>query len=146
MQIDHLSVLWLIVAIIAAIAEMVLPSFGSIFASLAAIIVAAIVLLLTISFQWQVVIFAVTLLLSIIFLRPRILAKMKKSKGVLSRTDALVDKFGIITVSLDPISGMGRALIEGSDWAVKGEASLEVNTKIVVTGADGIVLTVKKTS
>lgn len=146
MQIEHLPILWVIIAIIFAIAEIILPSFGAIFGTVAAIVVAAISMIPVITWPIQIVVFAIVLIVSMMYLRPVILARMKKSQGVISRTDALVGKLGVITVALDPVSKMGRAMIEGSDWAVKGDAALPENAKVMVVGNEGIVLTVTKSN
>lgn len=144
MYIENLPVFWLIVAILCAIAEIMLPTFGAIFGTVAGLIVAVLALSPVIIWQLQVVIFAILLVISMMYLRPLILARMEKSKGVASRTDALVGKLGTITVALDPVSKIGRANIEGSDWAVKSDAPLPENSKVMVVGNEGIVLTVKK--
>ena len=135
---------WIIIAIVCGIAEIILPSFAAIFGSVPALIVAGIAFFTKVGWQIQIVIFAVTLLLSVYFIRPRLLAKLKESKGVPSRINALLEKVGTVTVASDPVSGLGRAQIEGNDWAVKSETSLEINTKIKVVDADGIVLKVIK--
>ena len=144
MQIEHFSVLWLIIAIVFAIAEIILPSFGCIFAAGSALVVSGIALFPVVIWQIQVVIFAITSIMSLFFLRPRLLAKMKESQGVISRTDALIGKMGVITSTVDLAVGNGRALIEGHDWAVKSDEHLPIDTKVRVVGSSGIVLNVQK--
>lgn len=136
MQVDQYSILWVIVAIVFAVAEMILPSFGCIFGSLGALVAAGFALSPSVSIQVQIAIFSVSTLLGLVFLRPKLMAKMKKSQGVPSRTEALLGKQGVMKD--------GRVLIEGNDWAVKNGDGLEDGIKVEVTGASGIVLEVRK--
>jgi len=144
MHIESASIIWAIIAIVFGIAEVVLPSFGCIFVTGAAGLVAIVALFPIVGVQIQMTVFAVAVITGLVFLRPKLLSKMQKSQGVVSRTDALIGKLGVITAPVDPVAGFGRAAIEGHDWAAKSETHLDVNTKVVVLSADGIVLNVKK--
>ena len=144
MQIQELSIIWAIIAIVFGIAEVVLPSFSCIFIAGAAAVVAIVALFPIVGLQIQMTVFAVAVITGLVFLRPKLLAKTQKSQGVISRTDALIGKLGVITAPVDPVAGFGRAAIEGHDWAAKSDTHLDVNTKVIVLSADGIVLNVRK--
>lgn len=62
--------------------------------------------------------------------------------GVPSRTDRLVGLTGKVTHAIDPIHGGGRVLVAGEDWAAQSFEPIPVETRVIVDGADGIVLTV----
>jgi membrane protein implicated in regulation of membrane protease activity len=64
--------------------------------------------------------------------------------GVPGRTEALVGRHGVVTEAIDPVRGTGRVNVGGQDWAARSGADVEPGTRITVTGADGIVLEVRR--
>src|SRR5512141_2790275 len=132
--------LWLIAALIAGIVEILVPMFGFIFVSLAAV-VGALCSVAGLSAATQVVAFAVSLVVSLVLLRP--LAKRAlRARGVPSRTEALIGRRGKVIQPIDPVVGTGRVIVGGDDWAARSIAPLPLDAEIVVEGADGIVLLV----
>jgi len=134
------ATLWLLLAIIAAIAEIVSPLFGYFFVTAAAL-VAALAASLHLSVSIQIGLFAATLVLALLLLRPRLLAKLA-AKGVPSRTEALIGKVGLITEPIDPVVGTGRITVAGEDWAAQSDKPLPAGTPVRVRAADGLVLQV----
>ena len=134
---------WVSAAVAAAIIEVLSPSFGFIFATFGALVSAAVTPWLP-GWELQTTVFAVSLGLGLLLLRPMLLAKLQGSTGVPSRTEALVGKQGTVTEGVDPHTGQGRAMIEGQDWAVSSVKPLPVGSVVVVQGSDGIVLNVKE--
>lgn len=132
--------LWLIAALIAGIVEILVPMFGFIFVSLAAV-VAALASALGLAPAWQVVLFAVSLLVFLAVLRP-VARRALQSRGVPSRTEALVGRRAIVIHPIDPVIGAGRVSVGGDDWAARAPASIPAGAEVVVEGADGIVLIV----
>ena len=61
-----------------------------------------------------------------------------------SRTEILLGKKGQVTEWIDPVSGKGRVIVEGQDWAAKSEKSILSGQSVLVEGADGIVLQVRE--
>ncbi len=133
-------VLWLVAAILSAVIELASPSFGFVFVT-AASLVAAIGAALGAGFAVQASAFSATLILSLIFLRPRLVSKLV-SPGVPSRTEALVGRVGCVTESIDPVLGQGRIIVGGEDWAARSAVAIPVDAQIRIDGADGIVLQV----
>ena len=134
--------LWLLVAILAAIVELVSPLFGFIFAAAAALVAAAAGL--GFSLLAQVVVFVATLLLALGLVRPRLLSRLG-SPGVPSRTQALIGKPAKVTERIDPATGSGRVVVAGEDWAASSPSPLPAGAAVWVTDADGIVLQVAST-
>jgi membrane protein implicated in regulation of membrane protease activity len=135
--IDQLPWIWALLAIAFGICEILVPYFGFIFAALAAL-VAALCAAMHIKWELQVAIFSVVLLLSIFLLRPRLIKRLHAtSRGVPSRTGVLFGKRGVVTE-------VGRAEIDGQDWAIQSNDVLESGASVEVIGADGIVLMVRK--
>src|SRR5262245_3137382 len=106
LSVDSSAVAWVIVAVIAAILELSLPTFGAIFVSLGAL-VAALTAAAGAGLTFQLVIFSFTLGLSLVVLRPRVMAKMS-GRGVPSRTDVLIGREGVVTHDIDTRIGAGR--------------------------------------
>ena len=140
-MLDSPVVLWVALAILAGVIEVSIPQFGVIFASLAAVVSAAV--------AWfgfgavaQIFVFALVLAASLVLLRPRIVARLSGGPGVPSRTEALLGREGIVTHDIDARVGSGRVNVGGQDWAARSSSPLAVGTRVRVAGADGIVLEV----
>ena len=138
---DSAAVVWVTIAIVAAIIEISIPHFGVIFVSLAAGggVLAS---FLGFGLPVQIAAFIIVLGLSLSILRPRMLARIGVSPGVPSRTEALVGAKGVVTQDIDPMVGVGRVNVAGQDWAARSVKPLNSGTTVRVVGADGIVLEV----
>jgi membrane protein implicated in regulation of membrane protease activity len=131
--------LWLIAALIAGIVEVLVPLFGFVFVSMAAV-VGALASASGASGTVQVASFAVSLILFLLVLRP--IAKRTGSRGVPTRTGPLVGRRAQVVQPIDPVVGMGRVNVGGEDWAARCSSPLAVGAEVIVEGADGIVLLV----
>ena len=141
MSLDAGALLWIVVAIVAAVVEISIPHFGLIFVSVAAG-AAALVAALGLGMIPQLLIFTMAVIGSFTLLRPMFVKKLH-GPGVPGRTEALVGRDGIVTEAIDPISGTGRVNVGGQDWAARSAATVAAGTIIKVVGADGIVLEVR---
>src|ERR1700716_3191192 len=112
-----LVALWVIIALGAGILEVVVPAFGFVFVTLAALL-AAVLALLGLVLALQVVAFAAASLLLLFVLRP-FFARRIVGPGVPSRTEALRGKLAEVTEAIDPVRGTGRVIVEGHDWAAR---------------------------
>ena len=135
-----LVALWVIVALGAGILEVVVPAFGFLFVTLAAL-VAAVLALVGLATAVQVVVFAAAALVFLLVLRPLFVHRLK-SAGVPSRTEVLQGKLGEVTEPIDPVRGSGRILVEGHDWAARAAVPVAAGSRVRIDGADGIVLLV----
>lgn len=140
--IDSPAVGWLVVAIVAAIIEVSIPTFGVIFVSLAAVIAAA-AAWLALPFLVQLLLFVVALALSLALLRPRLMARLS-GRGVPSRIDPLIGQEAVVTHDIETVVGAGRVNVAGQDWAARASTPLAAGTRVKIVGADGIVLEVTK--
>jgi membrane protein implicated in regulation of membrane protease activity len=134
MTLESPALIWVALAILAAIIEVSIPHFGVVFVSVGAAV--------GLGFAAQVIVFIAALGLSLGLLRPR-LVKQLGARGVPSRTDTLIGKEGMVTQDIDPRIGTGRVNVGGEDWAARAATSLPLGSKIRVVGADGIVLEVR---
>jgi membrane protein implicated in regulation of membrane protease activity len=154
---SHSWAIWVIVAVLCGILEILLPSFFFIFASVGSLGAALISLQFNTAFQ--LLGFSFVLIISLLFIRPKFLGKFYsanlsaselKSNEVAatrlmpSRAGVLIGKSGTVSEPIDPLIGNGRVFIEGEDWAAISDRSISAGKAITVVGADGIVLSVKE--
>ena len=99
---DSSAAAWIALAIVAGIIEITLPQFGVIFVSLAALVSAG-VATFGANLVMQVLAFIITLALSLMLLRPRLVSQLD-SKGVPHRTATLIGREGIVTTTSTPLS------------------------------------------
>lgn len=135
------AVIWVTVALVAAVIEISIPHFGVIFVSLGAVAAAA-GAYLALGIAAQLALFIIVVGVSFMLIRPRILKSMSAA-GVPGRTEMLVGRDGIVTQDIDSSIGAGRVNVEGQDWAARAPLPIATGTRIKVVGADGIVLEVK---
>ena len=138
--------IWLIVAIILVIVEILTAGFGVICFAIGAAF-SALVSALGGSFTWQVVVFVVVSLLAFIFLRPVVIRFLdKKSKDVKTNADALVGRKGVVSECIDAENHTGRVAIDGDDWkAVSEDGSvIEKGADVEIIKLDSIIVTGKK--
>src|SRR6476646_3242499 len=138
MALENPALIWVALAILAAIIEVSIPHFGVVFVSVGAV-AAAVVSALGFGLPVQIIVFIVALGLSLVLLRPRLVRQLG-ARGVPSRTDTLMGKQGVVTHEIDASLGGGRVTVGGEDWAARAATTVPVGTKIRVVKADGIVL------
>ena len=137
------ALVWLIVALIAAIIEVSVPHFGFGFVSIGAIAGAAMAYF-GYGATAQMAVFVAVLSISLILLRSRLLGRLFSGRGVPSRTEALVGRDAIVTHAIDPTVGAGRVNVAGEDWAARSAEAIAAGSKVRVVGSDGIVLEVMR--
>jgi len=133
---------WLGVAFVAAIVEVSVPHFGSMFISLGAVAGAG-VALLGYGVAAQFATFTIVMVVSLAVLRTRLIGRLG-GPGVPSRTDPLIGRHGMVTTDIDTTLGTGRVTVGGEDWAARSADHIAAGTRIKVVGADGIVLEVTR--
>jgi len=136
------ALLWLVVAFVATVLEVSIPHFGSAFVGAGAIAAAA-ASFLGYGLSVQLTTFIIVMVVSLVTLRTRLLGRLG-GPGVPSRTAPLIGRHGIVTHDIDPTLGCGRITVGGEDWAARSTEPISTGTRIVVTGADGIVLEVTR--
>lgn len=135
--------IWLSLGILAAVVEVLSPLFGFIFITVAAFL-AALLAVFGASVSVQLVAFAATLLLLLLIVRPRVVARLAPARGVPSRTDGLLGQRGRVVEVVDPVLGTGRVIVAGHDWAARSDAGIPIGADVIIRRADGVVLEVEK--
>jgi membrane protein implicated in regulation of membrane protease activity len=133
---------WLAVAFVAAVLEISIPHFGCAFISAGAVGAAA-AAFLGYGMAAQLATFVVVMTVSLVTLRAGLMGRLA-GRGVPSRTQPLIGRHGLVTHDIDPVTGTGRINIAGEDWAARSHDAITSGTKVLVIGADGIVLEVKR--
>jgi membrane protein implicated in regulation of membrane protease activity len=137
------ALVWLVVALIAAIIEVSIPHFGFGFVSIGAIAAAAMAYV-GYGVTPQMAVFVAVLSVSLLLLRSRLIGRLFSGRGVPSRTDTVIGRHGVVTNEIDPTLGGGRVNVGGEDWAARAHEIIATGTKVRVVGADGIVLEVTR--
>ena len=138
--------IWLVVAIVLVILEIMTAGFGVICFAIGAVF-SALVAGLGGSITWQIVVFAVVSLLTFVFLRPVVIRFLdKKSKDVKTNADAVIGRKGVVSERIDSTQHTGRVAIDGDDWkAISEDGSvIEKGAEVKIVKMDSIILTVKQ--
>jgi len=134
--------LWLLIALAAGILEVTVPLFTYAFVSIAALV--AMLMSLQMNFIAQILAFTITLVVTLLFVRPRLLIRFHRDTKMPSRSQELVGSQGEVTEAIDSVASIGRVMVRGQDWAAKSQNALPVGSRVTVSGHDGIVLIVKE--
>lgn len=132
---------WFLVALLAAIVEIVSPTFGFIFVSGAAL-VSFLFAALGVAWFWQLLVFAITVVVGLLLVRPRLNRAFGSTKPVPSRAERLLGLQGVVTEEINPVQGTGRVLVGGEDWSARSIDRIPIGTHVVVDHIEGIVLIV----
>jgi membrane protein implicated in regulation of membrane protease activity len=137
------ALVWLAVALIAAIIEVSIPHFGFGFVSIGAVAAAGLAFV-GYSVTVQMAVFVAVLSVSLLLLRSRLIGRLMSGRGLPSRTDVMIGRHGVVTHDIDATLGGGRVNVGGEDWAARSSDVIGSGTKVRVVGADGIVLEVTR--
>ena len=134
------SVVWLVIGLVALIIEAIGLNLVFVFVAVAALFAGSMAAL-GVPVLGQIASFVFAGLVLPAMLRPRLLAHLG-GRGVMSRTEALIGETAQVTDAIDPVTGTGRVLVNGHDWAARSMDPLPVGAMVMIDGADGIVLLV----
>jgi len=134
---------WILIAVVCGSIEIFTMGFWFLWLALAALLVAIGVRLEWLqALQWQLIIFALFTLIFIIFTRPLVI-KLFKTKDTISNVNALIGQHGITTTDLKPLQ-YGQVKVNGEIWSASSQSDINVGTRILVIGIDGVKLVVKQ--
>ena len=135
---------WGIIAVLCLILELSSGDFFIICFSIGAVF-AIISAILGLSIYWQIFIFAVFSLLSVLFVRPVALRYLHKNEpNKPSNADALLGRTGRVTEPI-PVGGNGYVQIDGDVWKAvsPSETEIPVGTTVRVIGRESTIITVE---
>ena len=134
--------IWAVIAVICLILELSSGDFFIICFSIGAVF-ALISALVGLSIYWQIFIFAVFSLLSVLFVRPVALRWLHKNEpNKPSNADALLGRTGKVT---EPIKAntSGYVQIDGDMWKAVSSTDIPVGTTVRVIGRESTIVTVE---
>ena len=134
--------IWAVIAVICLILELSSGDFFIICFSSGAVF-ALISALVGLSIYWQIFIFAVFSLLSVLFVRPVALRWLHKNEpNKPSNADALLGRTGKVT---EPITAntSGYVQIDGDMWKAVSSTDIPVGTTVRVIGRESTIVTVE---
>ena len=133
---------WAVVAVICLILELSSGDFFIICFSIGAVF-ALISAVLGLSFYWQIFIFAIFSLLSVIFVRPVALRWLHKNEpNKPTNADALIGRTGRVTEAITK-GGNGYVQIDGDLWKAVSQTDIHVGTTVRVIGRESTIITVE---
>jgi membrane protein implicated in regulation of membrane protease activity len=134
---------WAVVAIVCLILELSSGDFFIICFSIGAVF-ALISAVLGLSIYWQIFIFALFTLLSVLFVRPVALRYLHKNDpNKLSNADALMGRTGRVTEEIKA-GASGYVQIDGDLWKAVSNSDIAVGTTVRVIGRESTILTVEQ--
>ena len=137
--------LWAFVMVVCLILELTSGDFFIMCFAIGALLT-AVAAALGLGFYGQLVVFAVVSVLSIFFIRPRLVKALHgKRRERLSNADALQGRIGRVSEAIEQ-GGYGRVAIDGDDWkAVSADGSyIPLGQNVRVVGRESIIITVEK--
>lgn len=139
-QLDHWH--WWIFAVILLVLEVLTPGTFFMWMGISAVVVGLLTLLLPIGWEWQMLLFAILSVVSVVvgrsYLRQR---PIESDRPNLNRRGQ--QYVGRTFVLSEPIvNGFGKIRVDDSTWKVEGRDA-PVGTPIRVVGVDGVVLKVE---
>jgi membrane protein implicated in regulation of membrane protease activity len=140
----HMWQVWAVVALLCLILELSSGDFFIICFSIGAVF-AVLTSVLGLSIYWQIFVFALFSLLSVLFIRPIALRYLHKNEpNKPSNADALLGRTGRVTEEI-PADGTGYVQIDGDQWrAVSStKTAIDKGTSVRVVGRESTIVTVE---
>ena len=139
---QNLWQIWAVVAVVCLILELssgdffiICFSIGAVFAIIGAIV--------GLNVYWQIFIFAVFSLLSVLFVRPVALRWLHKNDpNRASNADALIGRTGKVTEAIN-VNEPGSVQIDGDLWKAVSTADIPVGSTVRVVGRESTIITVE---
>ncbi len=136
--------IWLIASAIMFLLEIFTISFLLFFPALGAFL-AFLCAIFGASMQVQVIVFVVSSLLLIAFIRP-IVTKFFKTKNVAMNSSSVIGKNALVIKPIDNLHGKGQVKVAGEVWSAvsSNDEEIEEGSTVVVLKIEGVRLIVKK--
>lgn len=137
-------VIWLIASAIMFIMEIFTVSFLLFFPAVGAFI-AFLCAIFGASMEVQIIIFVISSILLIAFIRP-IVTKFFKTNNVAMNSQSVVGKNAIVIKAIDNLHGKGQVKVAGEIWSAVSstDEDIEEGATVIVLKIEGVKLIVKK--
>ncbi len=138
------AVIWFIIGFIFFLLEFVIPGLILFFFAVGAWIVAILTLAFDISINFQLIIFVVSSILTILLLRKwvkKLIYGKNHSRELLE--EEFLGKTAKAETRISPGEN-GKIAFKGTSWAASSEDYIETGENVIITGNESILLIVKK--
>ena len=139
--------IWFLIGLVLLVAEMIIPGFIIFFFGLGAWFVAAVLLFVDISLNFQLVVFLVTSLLMLFLLRKKFTSLfsgfIKEKQPDQLNVDDFIGGTAIVTDEILPGTN-GRVDFRGSTWKAIADTEIAAGEEVDVVEVDNLTLIVKK--
>jgi membrane protein implicated in regulation of membrane protease activity len=142
---ENYSLVWFIIGIFFLLAEIILPGFIIFFFGIGGLVTAIVSYLFNIeSIVFQIIIFIVSSILSIVFLR-NFFSKLFKGKvsGQKELKDEFIGKRAKVISEIKPNSLSGKVEFNGTNWEADSDYLIEKDSVVEITGRKNLKLIVK---
>ena len=141
----HWWVIWLVIAIIMLVIEVVTTGLATLWFALGAI-VAMVMDLCGASVASQIIVMAavsvVCFVLCMIWVRPK-LESLRKKNIQRTNADRLIGKEGVVIVPLNAAESKGQVKVDGQVWSAKADSDIAEGIKVTVKAIEGVKLVVE---
>jgi membrane protein implicated in regulation of membrane protease activity len=137
----ELVMYWIIAGLLMLILELFIPGVVIVFFGAGAILTGIISAIVQIPWQFEVLIFVVSSLLMLVFMRKYIVKKFNK-KDRSGETEDIIGAEALVDVKITPKTP-GKVMYRGSLWRAESEVEIEPGTRVRIIGKRSIVLIVK---
>jgi membrane protein implicated in regulation of membrane protease activity len=138
-------VVWLVIAIIMFVIEVVTTGLATLWFALGAI-VAMVMDLCGAPLASQTIVMAivsvVSFILCMIWVRPK-LESLRKKNVQRTNADRLIGRDGVVIVPLNGAEGKGQVKIDGQVWSAKADTDIAEGIKVTVKAIEGVKLVVE---
>jgi len=141
-----MAIIWLIVAVLFFIGELICPVFFLFWFSVGALV--ALLLSLVVS-NWaiQVIVFLVVSVILLIFMKPLTNKLFKNKEKDELNTNGIIGKTAVVVKEIDNIKGTGEAKVGSELWRAVSDDDSKVipqDAKVTVLKIDGVKIIVKE--
>jgi len=141
-------VIWLVIAIIMFVIEVVTTGLATLWFALGAI-VAMVMDLCGAPLPAQIIVMAVvsvvSFVLCMIWIRPK-LESLRKKNIQHTNADRLIGREGVVIVPLNGMEGKGQVKIDGQVWSAKADTDIAEGIRVTVKSIEGVKLVVETAS
>ena len=141
-------VIWLVIAIIMFVIEVVTTGLATLWFALGAI-VAMVMDLCGAPLPAQIIVMAVvsvvSFVLCMIWIRPK-LESLRKKNIQHTNADRLIGREGVVIVPLNGMEGKGQVKIDGQVWSAKADTDIAEGIRVTVKSIEGVKLVVEVAS
>ncbi len=130
---------WLIIAGVLFIGEILTVGFLLLWFAIAAV-VAMLVSFITTNIFIQILVFVIVSVILIIFTRP-ILTKYTKNDNTVTNSNAIIGKIALVTEDISLLNSTGQINVDGEIWSAKTmdpNLTIPKGSKVEIIGIDGV--------